>query len=319
VPGRRVQLYGCKSDKNGLVHFDLQDFYGDGQIILQTNTKQDSTHHLEIFSPFSEQFSGISLPAMAVAEKNADQLQEANLNMKVQAAYHEADLLKFGDPHIDSTAFYGTALKTYLLDNYTRFTTMEEVMREYVAEVNVARRDKEYHFSTFSEPSFNLKEMQYVDVMMSKDPLILLDGVPVFDVNKIIAYDPLKVQKLEVVGALYHWGAITASGILSYTTYKGDLYGYTLNPHDLLIDYNGLQKQRIFYSPEYATEKQQQNRLPDFRTLLYWSPNIITDKTGNAHLSFYTGDIPGKYIVEMQGISANGDAGSSDFILNVGK
>ena len=29
--------------------------------------------------------------------------------------------------------------------------------------------------------------------MFEKDPLILLDGVPVFDVDKIIAYDPLKV------------------------------------------------------------------------------------------------------------------------------
>ena len=54
---------------------------------------------------------------------------------------------------------------------------------------------------------------------------MLLDGVPVFDADDIIAYDPLKVQKLEVVTARYHWGPIIASGIVSYTTYKGNLEG----------------------------------------------------------------------------------------------
>lgn len=319
VLGRRVQLHGCISDEKGLVHFDLEDFYGKNQVILQTNTSKDSIYRFEIFSPFSEEFSDDLLPALAVPENNADALEQANLSMKVQAAYHEADLKKLQQPDIDSLPFYGKPTKTYLLDNYTRFTTMEEVMREYVAEVNVAKKGKDYHFYTFSAPAYALKEMQFSEVLLKDNPLMLLDGVPVFDVNKIIAYDPLKVQKLEVVGALYKWGAITANGILSYTTYKGDLYGYTLNPHDLLVDYDGLQKQRIFYAPEYATEKERENRLPDFRTLLYWTPDIITDKKGNAQISFYTGDIPGKYIVELQGISANGDAGSSEFILNVAK
>jgi hypothetical protein len=319
VLGRRVQLHGCISDEKGLVHFDLSNFYGKSQVILQTNTSKDSIYRFEIFSPFSEEFSTIFFPSLAVHESNADALQQVNLNMKVQAAYHESSLQRTQQPDIDSTPFYGKPTKTYLLDNYIRFTTMEEVMREYVAEVNVGKKGKDYHFYTFSAPAYALHDMQIMDFFLKKDPLMLLDGVPVFDVNKMIAYDPLKVQKLEVIGALYRLGPITANGILSFTTYKGDLYGYTLNPHDLLVDYDGLQKQRIFYSPEYASEKEQQSRLPDFRTLLYWSPNVITDKKGNANLSFYTGDIPGKYIVELQGISSNGDAGSDDFILNVGK
>ncbi|HSN07599.1 MAG TPA: hypothetical protein VLS85_01115, partial [Hanamia sp.] len=148
---------------------------------------------------------------------------------------------------------------------------------------------------------------------------ILLDGVPVFDVDKIIAYDPLKVQKLEIVASKYIWGPIMANGIVSYTTYKGDLPGYSLNSHDVILDYDGLQKQRIFYSPQYATENEQQSRVPDFRDVLYWSPDVTTDAKGKGQISFYTGDVPGKYLVNIQGISANGDAGSSSFILNVEK
>ena len=55
VPGRRVQLKGCLSDGEGLVHFDMKDFIGSNQIVMQPTNGNDSLFHLEIFSPFSEE------------------------------------------------------------------------------------------------------------------------------------------------------------------------------------------------------------------------------------------------------------------------
>jgi len=319
VPGRRVQLYGCRSDAAGLVHFDMKEFYGASQIVLQTNTTKDSIYHLQIFTPFSEQYSDATLPALTVSENNRESLEAENLHMEIANGYHGNDLQKIAPMTIDTLPFYYQPYKTYLLDNYTRFTTIEEVLREYVLEVNVTKRDKEFHLSTFDAPGYALLNMQPSQRMFDKDPLVLLDGVPVFNMNKIMTYDPLKVQKLEVVASKYIWGPIVADGIVSFTTYKGDLPGYSLNPNDLILDYDGLQKQRIFYSPQYLTEKEQQSRLPDFREVLYWSPDVNTDAQGKGKISFYTGDVPGKYLVNIQGICANGDAGSSSFILNVEK
>lgn len=319
VPGKRVQLYGCRSNEQGFIHFDLKDFYGPNQVVLQTNTTIDSIYHLEINTPFSEDFPDISVPALPISENDRSNLEAAHLHMEIENAYHENELQKMQEPQIDSLPFYYKPFKTYLLDNYTRFTTMEEVMREYVQEVNVARKGKHYHFKTFNNPGFLLQNLQPTEKLFENDPLVLLDGVPVFDVDKIIAYDPLKVQKLEVVADRYYWGPITADGIVSYTTYHGDLSGFTLNPQDIVIDYAGLQKQRIFYSPDYSTEKALQSRLPDFRDVLYWSPDVSTNKTGNGNISFFTGDIAGKYLVVLQGISANGKAGSASFTFNVGK
>lgn len=319
VPGRRVQLYGCRSDAEGLVHFDMKEFYGASQIVLQTNTTKDSLYHLQIFTPFSEQYSEATLPALTVSENNRESLEAENLHMEISNAYHGNDLQRLAPISIDTLPFYYQPYKTYLLDNYTRFTTMEEVLREYVLEVNVAKRDKEFHLFTFNAPGYALLNMQPSQRMFDKDPLVLLDGVPVFDMNKIMAYDPLKVQKLEVVASKYIWGPIIADGIVSFNTYKGNLPGYSLNPNDLILDYDGLQKQRIFYSPQYFTEKEQQSRVPDFREVLYWSPDVNTNAQGKGKISFYTGDVPGKYLVNIQGISADGDAGSSSFILNVEK
>lgn len=319
VSGRRVQLKGCISDSMGMVHFDMKDFYGPSQIVMQTNTRDNSIFQLEIFNPFSENFSGDSIPSFFVSESSAEYLQSRNLHVHVENAYHEKDLQKLKTLQIDTLPFYNKPFKTYLLDNYTRFTTMEEVMREYVDEINVRRSGKQYKFLTVNAPGFALSDKQPALKVFEDNPLILLDGVPVFDVNKIISYDPLKVQKLEIVASKYHWGPISADGIASYTTYKGTLEGYTLDPNDLVVDYEGLQRQRVFYSPDYSSAKEFQSRLSDFRNVLYWSPNVSTNENGKGQISFFTGDVPGKYLVVLQGISPNGDAGSTTLILNAEK
>lgn len=319
VPGKRIQLCGNISDDQGLIHFDMKDFYGASQVVLQTNTTNDSTYHMEIFSAFSEKYSDNLWPLLHVSENSTDELQAANLHMKIENAYHQTDIQKLQPPLADTLPFYYKPSKTYLLDNYTRFTTMEEVLREYVAEVNVNRRGKNYRLLTLNQEAFNLQSKQTTQTFFDTNPLMLLDGVPVFNADDIIAYDPLKVQKLEVVTAKYRWGPIIADGIVSYTTYKGNLNGYTLNPHDLVVDYVGLQQQRIFYSPSYSTADAINSRMPDFRDVLYWSPEINTNKKGDGHLSFYTSDVSGKFLVELQGISSNGQAGAAHFILNVEK
>ncbi len=59
---------------------------------------------------------------------------------------------------------------------------------------------------------------------------MLLDGVPVFDVNKIMAFNPLKTRELDVVDGHYCHGPLTYDGMVSYTAYRGDLGGFPYPP-----------------------------------------------------------------------------------------
>jgi len=143
--------------------------------------------------------------------------------------------------------------------------------------------------------------------MLSENPLVLLDGMPVFNLNKIMAFDPLKVRRLDVLTTRYFLGPLLYDGIVSYATYTGDLAGFPLDAHALLQEYEGLQGEREFYAPRYDTPAQKQSRLPDFRNLLYWNPQADT----KAPLSFYTSDQAGTYRVVVQGLSESGLSGSS--------
>jgi len=160
-------------------------------------------------------------------------------------------------------------------------------------------------------PHFHLPLYDYgTSTFFQGDPLILLDGVPVFDIDSLMILDPLKIRKLETVQHMYFLGGTNFDGIMNWTTYKGDLGGYNLDPHVTVVDYEGLQLEREFYSPSYETDDQVSTHLPDFRNVLYWSPVVSTNTQGKSDLNFYSSDMPGKYIVVVEGIADDGEAGS---------
>ncbi|WP_114939784.1 hypothetical protein [Mucilaginibacter endophyticus] len=306
VPGKRVQLYAARSDSAGRLTFNTRQLYGPGEIVAQTNSERDTSYHIDILSPFSELYSKYPMPKLNLTRGMQKAIEEASLATQVQNIYLANKLKRFYEPGVDSSGFYATPYKTYLLDNYTRFTTMEEVLREYVREVWVNRSQKRYHIKVLNGTGF-----------LDGDPLVMLDDVPVFNIDKVMAIDPLKVRKLEDVPFRYYWGPSVYEGILSFTTYKGDLGGVEIDPRAVVLDYEGLQLQREFYSPVYDTEQTTKNRMPDFRNQLYWAPDINTPAQGKQQLSFYTSDQTGKYIGVVQGITAQGDAASQYFSFDV--
>jgi hypothetical protein len=147
------------------------------------------------------------------------------------------------------------------------------------------------------------------------DPIALVDGIPLFDGDKVMALDPLLIKRLEVIPQRYFYGPATLEGILSYTSYKGNQAGVEIDPHAIVVDYEGLQMQRVFYSPVYDTDNQVNSRVPDYRNLLFWSPGVKAN--GTDPVSFYTSDQPGVYVGILQGITANGEAGSAQFTFTV--
>ncbi len=314
VPGKHVRLYGAQSNPAGKVYFNMKDFYGPNQIVVRTDPhSKDKEDAIKILDPFSEKYADVPA-AFSITPTYKALLQSHHLWMQVTRAYHEKRIDRWFQSPVDTTAFYGKPYKTYLLDNYTRYVTMEEVLREYIMEVAVRKEKQHYHLKVMN--ALFAFDQHMSATLFQDDPLVLFDGVPVFNIDKVMAYDPLKVQKIEVVAGRYFYGPVTADGIVSFTTYDGVLEDFPLDPHAVVLDYDGLQKQRIFYSPE---KDNLSSRIPDFRNALYWSPNLSTDSSGHAECSFYTSDLPGKYVVVINGITADGHAGSRAFTFTVAK
>jgi hypothetical protein len=185
---------------------------------------------------------------------------------------------------------------------------MEEVMREYVPGVLVRKRRDGFHFLVIDSPN---------KTVFNESPLMMIDGVPFFDEDEIMSFDPLKIKTLDVMTQRYYLGLNHYPGVVSYRTYQGDLAGFQINKHALIIDFDGLQLQREFYVPKYDQQKERDSRLPDQRQQLYWNPRVTTSKDGKQQLSFTTSDLTGEYLIVIEGLSKDGVPGAASASFSV--
>jgi hypothetical protein len=316
VPGRRTQFYPSVSDANGNVRFETKEMIGNTELIAQTNGQQDSLYKLEINSPFSTQYAS-QPPAFVFTKNDSATLLRKNIGMQVQNVFTPLQRKQFIQPALDSLPFYGKADATYFLDKYRRFITVEEVLREYVTFLDVQRTRGKFNIALFDfTASQGLIPTKQVP-MFPSNPLVLLDGVPLFDVSRLMAMDARKIRKLDIFNHRQFLRGSFFDGVLNWQTYNADLADLEPDPGAVVIDYEGLQAARIFYSPVYDSEEKRSSHLPDFRNLLYWAPNLHTNARGNAGVNFYTGDLRGRYIAIVQGLTKDGIPGYGLAYFNV--
>jgi hypothetical protein len=77
----------------------------------------------------------------------------------------------------------------------------------------------------------------------------------------------------------------------------------------------GYSATKEFKSPDYAEINAEAS--PDFRSTVYWNPNLTTDENGLAQLSFYAADLPTTYRVVIEGVTASGEPVRGETLLEI--
>jgi hypothetical protein len=306
APSRAVRFYTASSNPAGMVQFEPKEVYGPRTYTLQTDWRRDSTYQLTLLSPYSARFAATPVLAPLTLEPGltAD-LTHRHVQAQLQTTYY-GRYWQYQLPPRDTVAFYGLPPVQYRLDDYTRFKTLDEALREYVQGVYVRQRKDGVHL---------LMADQLHHTMFEEDPLVLLDGVPIFDINKFMGFDPLRIQRVAVFTNRYFYGGQDYPGLLSFTTYQGNLQDFPLDPRALLEEYGGVQGQREFFAPRYYTTPP--STLPDLRNLLHWQPDLTLAPGTTRELTFYTSDQAGRYRVVVQGLAADGQTGTANAVFDV--
>ena len=149
-------------------------------------------------------------------------------------------------------------------------------------------------------------------------PLVLIDGIPIeWPKDWRSIYDsPLEAVNVENVESIdvfkgssaAVFGVSGAGGVISITTKKG---GVVNNPESNEYNYItytplGYLKPAEFYSPNYETLESKQKTIPDYRTTIFWKPDIVISETGEATFDFYASDFPTTYSVVIEGLTSDG-------------
>ncbi len=337
LPGKRSSLFTGTTDDLGRVEFYVKDIIGAGVLAIRLEEAREMD--VELISPFFQIYNAASGAGAAVVAGNAgsagstgstgntesagdvmggrepepgaalsELILSHSLNVQIENSYFAKQRAQFTPPVTDNLPFYGKAEVVYRLDDYTRFVLMEEVLKEYIWEIRATKRRSGYTLRVLDKDR---------GTFFSNPPLILLDGVPLSSADEIIAFDPLRIEKISIVASRYYLGKKVYDGIVDFSTYEGQLRDFPLESAITLIEYDGLQPDRVFFQPQHQGLDQRSRRLPDTRNLLYWNPSVRTDESGKVGLSFYASDIAGDYIVVIQGVSSSGEIGSSTYRFSV--
>jgi hypothetical protein len=204
--------------------------------------------------------------------------------------------------------FFGKPENTVIMSKYIELTSVREVIKEIIPGVSTVKKNDMINFRLFS---------QNQSKPYDNNPMVLVDGLPVYDFEKVLNIKTSDLEKIDVFITRYYISDIVFDGILHFVTKKGDLGVIDLGNSVYRLEYEFPLVPEIFYTPDYSSSEQLNSHIPDLRNTLFWNPAMQTDNTGKAIAEFYSSDETGEYMIIVEGMNADGKRGTARMSLDI--
>jgi len=294
TPSDKSEVYASAIDDKGRVAFFTGNIYGNKEYICEIEGIDPAMNcFIELASPFVG--APVEAPrALRMSPSLKEPLLQRSVAMQVERNFTPDTLL---DPlSVQVSGLFGDEEIVYVLDDYTRFTTMEEVLVEFVTELR-ARRTAE------GSREIQVRLNDGTESRFSKAPaLMMLDGVPVFDHRKILDYDPLLVESIHIYPQTYYIGTRSFEGIANFVTYKHNLPTFQFGGNVRVIDYQGVPWPTAFTGETLR----QAEGYPDYRQTIYWHPMLELAPGATLLIPCKLPDYKGLFQAVAEGISDDG-------------
>lgn len=294
TPSDKSEVYSALIGEDGKVDFFTGNIYGTKEYICEIEGIDPSLNcFIELTSPFVG--ARVAPPApLRMAPVLREPLLERSVAMQVERRFTGDTLL---DPlPVQKGSIFGDDDIVYILDDYTRFTTMQEVFVEFVQEVRARRKDD-------GSPDIQVKLYDSTEPVWSRGrSLMMLDGVPVFDHRKIMDYDPLLVESIHIYPHTYFIGTRTFEGVVNFVTYKHNLPAFTFGGNVRVVDWQGVSWPMAFTGASLEGEE----GYPDYRRTIYWHPLLELAPGQRLAVPVRKPDYKGRFKVTAEGLSASG-------------
>jgi hypothetical protein len=139
-------------------------------------------------------------------------------------------------------------------------------------------------------------------------PLVLIDGIqkPYDDLASFPISFIDRIDIYKSAGEIGFFGSRGANGVISIITKSGDiLLPDKLVYHTVNKKISGYSEARVFYSPQHLTSSAAATG-PDFRTTLFWKPNIRLQSNRYQFIKFFNADNSATIRVRAEGITNTG-------------
>ena len=220
IVGKQIHYFEGEMVDDSTAVFRTFDVHGRQPLVLSATTSKGVSLPIELLSPFSI-YRPKQLPHL-VFRYNRSEVEARSLDMQRHQLKLNAEKQAETEPLPYDEKFIGTRPDlSYNLDEYRQFLTIREVLLEYVLCVKTTTVD--------GHPRLIVRKEQ--EVFNSSLPtLVLIDGMPVSDIEPLLNYDARRMHYINIYGGQFTFGKGVYNGILSFVTRSGRLTNYPTEP-----------------------------------------------------------------------------------------
>ena len=292
VLGEDKDFFCNYSDSAGRFYFSFPGYSGERDLFVSTYHSEIDDLELLIDRDFSQ--NALQLPSYPVQLNDTltELITEMSVNAQVNQQYYPYQQPVPEPAVIEELLFYGRPSSIIRFDDFISLPNLEEYFIEVVPQVSVRRSGgKRRLIIQGTHPDLSIYQ-----------PLLMIDGVAIFDVEAVLAVSPRLIERVEIVNSPYIRGNVTFGGIISLISKNNDLGYIDLPSSGLLVNYQMLDL------PVSDTIQGgiQDPRMPDVRNTLYWNPDLEINEELEARISFRTSDLKGSYEILIRGFDSSG-------------
>lgn len=299
IPGNDYIFKIAKTNSNGRFFFSVPEGYNAEKSIVQLNETTINAIDFNLVLSQKEFILGESEASFLKLDPEMKEwLQERSVQMQIENAYYDTkkdSILK----NETNVPFYSNLGTVFLLDDYTRFSTVKETFVEVVtlAAIRGSGSDSRFVVNNEYDPNGTAK---FNDI----PPLVLMDGMQILNNDDVINYNAREIESIRVINKPYRYGPKIFSGIIAVETKKGDFAPTKKEGYIEEFNLPPAVKTKKYFSPDYS-EKSVNARIPDYRVQLLWQPGFDFSKEAIS-TTFYTSDVAGVFEILLEGYSEDG-------------
>ncbi|HZK95756.1 MAG TPA: hypothetical protein VFC67_16255 [Prolixibacteraceae bacterium] len=289
IPGFQYYI----TEEDGHFIFQLGKYYGKIPVVIQCfakekasllkiniNDRNNLSSEMPAYEPraFSPEFrKSVAISTDAVTFRKIFNQQEI--------AIQPAPVVKR-----DAYPYYGDPTKTIDPQLFVELPDFNEISKELLPGVKFRNYNRIPTLQVF-----NAAQLYY----FNDPPLLLLDGIPIRDLNVIKDMGTKDIDKVEICQNERFYGDLIFPGVVAIYTSKAD---YTRVPesNDLIkLSLEVIQPHAVVNAPS-----EQRLNEPDLRQVILWEPTL--KPAPKMELDFQTSDIRGSYKLVVRGKNRDG-------------
>jgi hypothetical protein len=291
-PGESVEIKYAQTSETGDFQFLLEPVKGDLDLVLHLPSKDYMVKLDEPFVNGLKETPQTGLPDFD--ETTLNYLKNRFIRVQLQNRFSERNFIQEEKNTNEAQPdFFGQPYQTVRLKDYKTLDSISEYFYELIPTVHFSNKKGEQQLY-LTNPETNFK--------LGDNPMVFVDGVFYPGLNELASINHNLVTEISVVPKIYYYRDKTFDGIVAIKT-KGNNFNQVQQLENMV---------RLIYTvsdnnQQFSAPLKIKANIPDLRSLLHWETKAFRNNENPLEIGFYTSDIPGDYIISVEGMTDKGE------------